>query len=114
MRIPTEHFSHVPVVALSPTLLSPVENEYSITNAILSRLNGHDIKRGSVGSAPTSPKLSRASPLPNKMSASFHNGADSESHSKQNASPAHSLPEKRYMAVEFLQMHFYKYQGLEQ
>ncbi|XP_065200343.1 protein spire isoform X2 [Planococcus citri] len=90
MRIPTEHFSHVPVVALSPTLLSPVENEYSITNAILSRLNGHDAKRGSVGSAPTSPKLSRASPLPNKMSASFHDGAES-----LNASPAHSLPEKR-------------------
>lgn len=95
MRIPTEHFSHVPVVALSPTLLSPMESEYSVTNAILSRLSGHDGKRGSVGSAPTSPKLSRASPLPNKMSASYHDGADSEPKSLQNASPAHSLPEKR-------------------
>lgn len=100
MRIPTEHFSHVPVVALSPTMVSPIEPEYSMTSAILSRLNGLDSdRRGSVGSAPTSPKLSRMSlsPLPGAklMSSSYHDGSSSEPQSLQNVSPAHSTSEKR-------------------
>ncbi len=96
MRIPTEHFSHVPVVALSPTMLSPAEHqEYSLTNSILSRLNGSD-DRGSLGSAPSSPKLSRLSPLPNaRMSSSYHDGSTSEPQSLQHVSPVHSTPEKR-------------------
>lgn len=96
MRIPTEHFSHVPVVALSPTMLSPIEQEYSVAHSILSRLSGSDCDRGSVGSAPSSPKLSRLSPLPStKMSSSYHDGYSSGPQSLQNPSPTRSPPEKR-------------------
>lgn len=65
MRIPTEHFAHVPVVALSPTLLSPSDSEQSSslsstpTHSTSSKLNVPFIGRVSMGSAPTSPKLQR-------------------------------------------------------
>ncbi|XP_072158706.1 protein spire isoform X2 [Bemisia tabaci] len=58
MRIPTEHFSHVPVVALSPQLVSP--NESSNDDSLMNRLGLLDLKPLSVGSAPCSPKLSRS------------------------------------------------------
>ncbi|KAL1124568.1 hypothetical protein AAG570_001192 [Ranatra chinensis] len=38
MRIPTEHFSHVPVVALSPNLLSPCDSEDSFPRALVTKL----------------------------------------------------------------------------
>lgn len=99
MRIPTEHFSHVPVVALSPTMVSPVQTDCSMASAILSRLNGLDGDRGSVGSAPTSPKLSRMSLSPIQgakiMSSSYHDSSSSEPQSLHNVSPAHSISEKR-------------------
>jgi len=92
MRIPTEHFSHVPVVALSPTM-SPVEQENSMASAILSRLNGSDGDRGKgVGSAPTSPKVSRVptSPAPeNKLSTNCQEGSISQPQSLIHASPLH-------------------------
>lgn len=101
MRIPTEHFSHVPVVALSPTMVSPVQTDCSMASAILSRLNGLDGDRGSVGSAPTSPKLSRMSLSPIQgakiMSSSYHDSSSSEPQSLYNISPAHSISEKRYL-----------------
>lgn len=102
MRIPTEHFSHVPVVALSPTMLSPTEQEYSITSSILSRVTGLESDRGSVGSAPSSPKLSRmSSPLPaSKLSASFQDKSIlSQPHSLLPTSPARSSSDKRCSTV---------------
>lgn len=77
MRIPTEHFSNIPVQMLTPQALSPREDEddsISLPRSILSRLTdlplptnnsgGWSGERrssvsGSVGSAPSSPTLSR-------------------------------------------------------
>jgi len=67
MRIPTEHFSHVPVVALSPGLLSP-ELDDTFPRALFNRLVVPD--RKAVGSAPSSPKLNRSAP-PSQMSTSM-------------------------------------------
>ncbi|CAB0020655.1 unnamed protein product, partial [Nesidiocoris tenuis] len=68
MRIPTEHFSHVPVVALSPSMLSPSESEDSFPKALVNKLMTSE--RAGVGSAPTSPKMSRSAP-PSQMSTSL-------------------------------------------
>ncbi|CAH1396254.1 unnamed protein product [Nezara viridula] len=65
MRIPTEHFSHVPVVALSPSMLSPTEPDDSLSRSLAMKL----LPDG-VGSAPTSPKLTRSAP-PSQMSTSL-------------------------------------------
>lgn len=70
MRIPTEHFSHVPVVAISPSqLASPEEvaadkshDAATFSRTLMSRLLQTDSPQrslNSVGSAPSSPKLSR-------------------------------------------------------
>ncbi|XP_054281975.1 protein spire-like isoform X1 [Macrosteles quadrilineatus] len=67
MRIPTEHFSHVPVVALSPGLLSP-DSDDSFPRALYNRLVVPD--RKAVGSAPSSPKMNRSAP-PSQMSTSM-------------------------------------------
>lgn len=68
MRIPTEHFSHVPVVALSPSMLSPSEADDSFPRALVTKLMATE--RSGVGSAPTSPKISRSAP-PSQMSTSL-------------------------------------------
>lgn len=68
MRIPTEHFSKVPVSSLSPAL-SPRDEEKELvsgsrtptpnsTNGTSSKPTG---RKNSVGSAPTSPNVSRKS-----------------------------------------------------
>ncbi|KAL0895127.1 hypothetical protein ABMA27_013581 [Loxostege sticticalis] len=59
MRIPTEHFAHVPVVLLSPSLLPSPEDEHSsFPRSLMSRLVSPDhasMVENSVGSAPSSP-----------------------------------------------------------
>lgn len=90
MRIPTEHFSNIPVQMLTPQALSPREDEddvVSLPRSILSRLtelplpgsstasmssNTADRRgsiTGSVGSAPSSPATSRASDGPSSLPA---------------------------------------------
>ncbi|XP_048485369.1 protein spire isoform X2 [Plutella xylostella] len=64
MRIPTEHFAHVPVVLLSPSLLpSPEEEAHStFPRSLMSRLVAPDhtsLVENSVGSAPNSPAAVR-------------------------------------------------------
>lgn len=69
MRIPTEHFAHVPVVALSPSLLSP--DDESFPRSLVSKLFVPEpTARLGVGSAPASPKLNRSAP-PSQMSTSL-------------------------------------------
>lgn len=64
MRIPTEHFSRVPVFALSPGLSSPEEEtKESFPRSLMSRLMVPDMVRNSVGSAPSSPNLTRGESL---------------------------------------------------
>lgn len=74
MRIPTEHFSHVPVVAISPSQLASPEDapdpkshdaatfSRTLMNRLLQTDSPRSLKHGlnSVGSAPSSPKLARA------------------------------------------------------
>lgn len=66
MRIPTEHFSNVPVVLLSPSLMSSPEEEYKETfpRSLVSRLipdeTNSPSRTNSVGSAPSSPSLQRS------------------------------------------------------
>lgn len=71
MRIPTEHFSKVPVSSLSPAL-SPRDEEKELlpgsrtptpnsTNGPTSTNNKPAGRKNSVGSAPTSPNMSRKS-----------------------------------------------------
>ncbi|CAG4976203.1 unnamed protein product [Parnassius apollo] len=65
MRIPTEHFAHVPVVLLSPSLLPSPEDEAqsSFPRSLMSRLVSpeHTVAvDNSVGSAPSSPVSRRA------------------------------------------------------
>ncbi|XP_063850989.1 protein spire homolog 1-like isoform X3 [Scylla paramamosain] len=88
MRIPTEHFSNIPVQMLTPQSLSPREDEedsVSLPRSILSRLTElplpgsgttsmtnstserRDSVSGSVGSAPSSPATSRASDGPSSL-----------------------------------------------
>ncbi|KAF7990778.1 hypothetical protein HCN44_000583 [Aphidius gifuensis] len=55
MRIPTEQFAHVPVVLLSPALLSPSENDTNVKNT----WSRNGVGGGSVGSAPASPAYRR-------------------------------------------------------
>ncbi|CAB3250591.1 unnamed protein product [Arctia plantaginis] len=64
MRIPTEHFAHVPVVLLSPSLLPSPEDEAqsSFPRSLMSRLVSPDYSsmvENSVGSAPSSPARAR-------------------------------------------------------
>lgn len=60
MRIPTEHFAHVPVVLLSPgLLLSPSTSEPDSTKGPWPRPGG------AVGSAPASPAHRRHDPALN-------------------------------------------------
>ncbi|XP_075211533.1 spire type actin nucleation factor isoform X2 [Lycorma delicatula] len=69
MRIPTEHFAHVPVVALSPSLLSPDDD--SFPRSLVSKLLVPEpAVRAGVGSAPASPKVNRSAP-PSQMSTSL-------------------------------------------
>lgn len=88
MRIPTEHFSNIPVQMLTPQALSPREEEedsMSLPRSILSRLtdlplpgtnssgSGNAERRssvsGSVGSAPSSPTLPRSADGPQSLPA---------------------------------------------
>ncbi|XP_037297566.1 protein spire isoform X2 [Manduca sexta] len=64
MRIPTEHFAHVPVVLLSPSLLPSPEDEAhsSFPRSLMSRLVSPEhtsMIENSVGSAPSSPAAAR-------------------------------------------------------
>ncbi|CAG4943300.1 unnamed protein product [Colias eurytheme] len=63
MRIPTEHFAHVPVVLLSPSLLpSPDDEPSSFPRSLMARLvsaDHHGAVENSVGSAPSSPAAAR-------------------------------------------------------
>ncbi|KAI5640667.1 protein spire [Phthorimaea operculella] len=64
MRIPTEHFAHVPVVLLSPSLLPSPEDEAqsSFPRSLMSRLVSPEHAKtveNSVGSAPNSPAAVR-------------------------------------------------------
>ncbi|XP_035446478.2 protein spire isoform X2 [Spodoptera frugiperda] len=64
MRIPTEHFAHVPVVLLSPSLLPSPEDEAhsSFPRSLMSRLVSPEYSsmvENSVGSAPSSPAAAR-------------------------------------------------------
>ncbi|XP_053603661.1 protein spire isoform X2 [Plodia interpunctella] len=64
MRIPTEHFAHVPVVLLSPSLLPSPEDEAqsSFPRSLMSRLVSPEhssVVENSVGSAPSSPAPAR-------------------------------------------------------
>ncbi|XP_072937123.1 protein spire isoform X2 [Epargyreus clarus] len=64
MRIPTEHFAHVPVVLLSPSLLPSPDDEAgsSFPRSLMSRLMSPDHNgavENSVGSAPSSPAARR-------------------------------------------------------
>ncbi|KAI8428290.1 hypothetical protein MSG28_002496 [Choristoneura fumiferana] len=60
MRIPTEHFAHVPVVLLSPSLLPSPEDEPSFPRSLMSRLvPDTNVVENSVGSAPNSPAATR-------------------------------------------------------
>nr|CAD7454604.1 unnamed protein product [Timema tahoe] len=60
MRIPTEHFSRVPVFALSPGLSSPEEeSKESFPRSLMNRLMVPEMVRNTVGSAPSSPNLQR-------------------------------------------------------
>lgn len=61
MRIPTEHFAHVPVVLLSPSLLPSPEEEAqsSFPRSLMSRLVAPDAVDNTVGSAPSSPSAVR-------------------------------------------------------
>ncbi|XP_060801458.1 protein spire isoform X2 [Amyelois transitella] len=64
MRIPTEHFAHVPVVLLSPSLLPSPEDEAqsSFPRSLMSRLVSPEhtsMVENSVGSAPSSPAAGR-------------------------------------------------------
>lgn len=86
MRIPTEHFSNIPVQMLTPQALSPRDEEddsISLPRSILSRLtdlplpgtntsSSGAIERrssvsGSVGSAPSSPTLPRSADGPQSL-----------------------------------------------
>lgn len=65
MRIPTEHFANVPVVLLSPSLMSSPEEENKETfpRSLVNRLmpdEGTPTRTNSVGSAPSSPSLQRS------------------------------------------------------
>ncbi|XP_045459186.1 protein spire [Melitaea cinxia] len=64
MRIPTEHFAHVPVALLSPSLLpSPDDEPHSFPRSLVARLVSPDHNvtvDNSVGSAPSSPARRRA------------------------------------------------------
>ncbi|XP_022820510.1 protein spire isoform X1 [Spodoptera litura] len=67
MRIPTEHFAHVPVVLLSPSLLPSPEDEAhsSFPRSLMSRLVSPEYSsmvENSVGSAPSSPAAPRRAP----------------------------------------------------
>ncbi|VVD01980.1 unnamed protein product [Leptidea sinapis] len=65
MRIPTEHFAHVPVVLLSPSLLPSPDEGDSFPRSLMARLvsSTPDYHAGapdnSVGSAPSSPAAAR-------------------------------------------------------
>uniref|UniRef100_A0A8D8ZV56 Protein spire n=1 Tax=Cacopsylla melanoneura TaxID=428564 RepID=A0A8D8ZV56_9HEMI len=88
MRIPTEHFAHVPVVALSPSLLSPDNDPSpSLAASLFSRLSPQPPPRASVGSAPSSPKLGRTATSIDPMSASYH-----EAYRPEPANQPMSLP----------------------
>ncbi|CAH0726187.1 unnamed protein product, partial [Brenthis ino] len=64
MRIPTEHFAHVPVALLSPSLLpSPDDEQQSFPRSLMARLVSpeHNVTvDNTVGSAPSSPAARRA------------------------------------------------------
>ncbi|KDR08002.1 Protein spire [Zootermopsis nevadensis] len=78
MRIPTEHFSRVPVFALSPGLSSPEEEtKESFPRSLMSRLMVPDMVRNSVGSAPSSPNLTRGESMSAPCSAVGSSMADS-------------------------------------
>ncbi|XP_041979660.1 protein spire isoform X2 [Aricia agestis] len=68
MRIPTEHFAHVPVVLLSPSLLPSPDDEQNSTfpRSLMSRLLSPEHSgavENTVGSAPNSPVPARRAPV---------------------------------------------------
>ncbi|XP_049959939.1 protein spire isoform X1 [Schistocerca serialis cubense] len=101
MRIPTEHFSRVPVFALSPGLSSPEEEtKESFPRSLMSRLMVPDTAaRNSVGSAPSSPHLTRGESMsapPSAMSSSM-TGSIEGPQSLPAMSPASTASERRSM-----------------
>lgn len=101
MRIPTEHFSHVPVVAISPSQLASPEEPPSdckshdaatFSRHLMSRLLQTDSPQrslNSVGSAPSSPKLSRGDTT---SSASLGLGLSHSQHGSTHGSQPSSGP----------------------
>lgn len=116
MRIPTEHFSNVPVVLLSPSLMSSPEEEPHkddhFPRSLVSRLmipeGGHANgsgggQRNSVGSAPSSPQLQRGMTVCGTSTSASVPGSRAESslshgdgpHSLQPDSPASTISDRR-------------------
>lgn len=92
MRIPTEHFSNVPVVLLSPSLMPSPEEEMhtSFPRSLMARLMSPEHQKvrtdNSVGSAPSSPSMQRNPTMMRSLEGSL---GDS------NAAMAHSAPGSR-------------------
>ncbi|GBP55814.1 Protein spire [Eumeta japonica] len=79
MRIPTEHFAHVPVALLSPSLLpSPEDSPPAFPRSLVSRLVGPEhasMVDNTVGSAPSSPASARRAHAPHSAPGSRGNSA---------------------------------------
>lgn len=117
MRIPTEHFSNVPVVLLSPSLMSSPEDDPkdSFPRSLVSRLmvpeSSSNAVRNSVGSAPSSPNLHRgmtvsSSSAPgSRVESSMSCSVDGPA-SLQPVSPASTISDRRYVVT--LRCHKYK------
>lgn len=86
MRIPTEHFSHVPVVLLSPGIMSPSSSDADSG----SKSPWSKTSMGVVGSAPASPASRR------KDSAA--RGATPSSTPQTTPGTVPTPPEKRYLS----------------
>lgn len=109
MRIPTEHFSNVPVVLLSPSLMSSPEDEAkdSFPRSLVSRLMLPDSQsnsaRNSVGSAPNSPQLQRGVTVCGNSSSVPGSRAESSlgdgPMSLQPISPASTISERRLVTL---------------
>ncbi|KAK3910623.1 Protein spire [Frankliniella fusca] len=101
MRIPTEHFSHVPVVAISPSQLASPEDapdlkshdaatfSRTLMNRLLQTDSPRSLKHGlnSVGSAPSSPKLQRADTAAASTTAPVTAGHSPATASQPNSGP---------------------------
>ncbi|XP_032529553.2 protein spire isoform X4 [Danaus plexippus] len=80
MRIPTEHFAHVPVALLSPSLLPSPDEETAFPRSLMARLvlpeHAASVEN-SVGSAPSSPGSRRITSAPGSRGASALGFSDS-------------------------------------